>query len=177
MQFDQDILVFFHGIRNPTLTIIMKFFSFMGMEVIVVFSMLVALYLLMVKKYSKALLFMVTIVGGAALNLLLKLLIVRPRPTLDPLVLETTYSFPSGHSMNAMIFYLVFAYIYRNEIHRKQKSMLVFFVGILIIALVGISRIYLGVHYPSDVIAGYFSGLVWLIFIAFCMKKFNLIKT
>lgn len=97
------------------------------------------------------------------LNLLLKNIIGRERPNINMLIEETGYSFPSGHSMISMAFYGYFIYlIYRYVKNRTLKWVLIVMLGILIICI-GVSRIYLGVHYTSDVISGFLAATAYLI--------------
>ena len=103
------------------------------------------------------------LVGIVALNYALKEIVQRPRPEGFRLIAETGYSFPSGHSMVAVAFYgFLIWLIIRYEEDRLQRwiwSLALFFVVIMI----GISRVYLGVHYFSDVVAGYCVAAVWLV--------------
>ena len=102
--------------------------------------------------------------GAAGLNYLLKNLFERARPDLFRVVEETGYSFPSGHAMVALCFYGMIVYLAGRSIaSRCQRFGLYFLAAILVIAI-GISRIYLGVHYPSDVLGGYVAGAMWLSF-------------
>lgn len=104
----------------------------------------------------------VNLVCAAALNILLKQLIQRPRPDGFRLITESGYSFPSGHSMAAMAFYGLLAWmVWHYERDRLVRWLCVAGFA-LVIVLIGISRIYLGVHYASDVIAGFCVSLVWL---------------
>lgn len=104
----------------------------------------------------------VNLVCAATLNILLKQLIQRPRPDGFRLIAETGYSFPSGHSMAAMAFYGLLAWmVWHYERDRLVRWLCVAGLA-LVIVLIGISRIYLGVHYASDVIAGFCVSLVWL---------------
>ena len=97
------------------------------------------------------------------LNLLLKNIVQRPRPTEYRLINESGYSFPSGHSMASMAFYGFLIYlIYKNIKNKKIKYIAISMLSILIVAI-GISRIYLGVHYTSDVIAGFLVSIFYLI--------------
>lgn len=101
---------------------------------------------------------------AAGLNVLLKTLVQRPRPEGFRLVEETGFSFPSGHSMAAMAFFgLVIWLVWRYEPDRRRRNLLA---GVfsLIILMIGVSRIYLGVHYASDVIGGFCASLIWLAF-------------
>jgi undecaprenyl-diphosphatase len=103
------------------------------------------------------------LVGIVALNFALKEIVQRPRPEGFRLIAETGYSFPSGHSMVAVAFYgFLIWLILRYEEDRLQRwiwSLALFFVVIMI----GVSRVYLGVHYFSDVVAGYCVAAVWLV--------------
>ena len=103
------------------------------------------------------------LVGVVVLNQALKLLVHRPRPDGFRLIAETGYSFPSGHSMVAMAFYGLLAWMaWRYERDAFVRWLSVCGFG-LVVVLVGISRIYLGVHYASDVIAGFCVSLAWLL--------------
>lgn len=163
--FDNSISSFFYNIRDPFLTSTMEIISFIGMTGTLIFSVLIVLIFIFKKKIHEAILFSVLIGGGLILNPLLKLATTRPRPTLDPLIAENFYSFPSGHSMNSFIFFMTLAYFYYHFSRNKRLSLWTFFIAGIIVNLVGISRIYLGVHYPSDVLAGYLAGFLWLIFV------------
>lgn len=98
------------------------------------------------------------------LNTLLKNVIQRPRPDGFRLVSEVGYSFPSGHSMVAMAFYGFLAWLVWRYEHEELIRWFYTLIFSLLILAVGISRIYLGVHYASDVIAGFFVALAWLAF-------------
>lgn len=101
---------------------------------------------------------------AAALNVLLKSLVRRPRPVGFRLAVETGFSFPSGHSMAAMAFYgLIVWLIWRSAMDRRRRVMLSAAFA-LVIVLIGVSRVYLGVHYASDVIGGFCVSLIWLAF-------------
>ena len=116
-------------------------------------------------RFSVALL-MIAVTGGAILNMLLKDLFDRPRPTVIEWGTEVaTHSFPSGHSMAAAIAYGSVAYLC-GRLGPSLKLRLTTWVGAAILVLaIGASRVYLGVHYPSDVVAGYIAGLAWTAFV------------
>ena len=108
----------------------------------------------------------------AILNFVLKLIWMRPRPELDMLIYEDGFSFPSGHSMVSMAFYGYLIYlIYTYVDNRKVKWPLLIFL-MLIILLIGFSRIYLGVHYASDVIGGFCFSIVYLFIYIKMAKKY-----
>src|SRR5690606_9370331 len=96
----------------------------------------------------------------------------RERPTLEHMVAVSTLSYPSGHAMSAMAFYGFLIYLsFRLSRYMWFKILSLIILGSLIL-LIGISRIYLGVHYPSDVFAGFVGGLIW---VTFCAILFNII--
>lgn len=105
-------------------------------------------------------------------NQILKRIIARPRPNQFRIVEETGYSFPSGHSMVSMAFYGLLIYlIYKNISNKYLKWTLIILLSLLIL-LIGLSRIYLGVHYASDVCAGFLLSISYLVgFIHFISKK------
>jgi undecaprenyl-diphosphatase len=101
--------------------------------------------------------------GSALLNRLIKDLFARPRPFFEhPLLLETSYSFPSGHAMESFAVYGMLAYFAVLTL-RSWRARTAVVIGVaLLVILIGFSRMYLGVHYFSDVVAGYAAGGVWL---------------
>lgn len=104
------------------------------------------------------------LVGGGLLNQGLKALIRRPRPPgAAALLLNASWSFPSGHAMESLITYGMLAYVLGRVYIRQRPARRLVVIGAAILALsIGLSRLYLGVHYFSDVLAGYVAGLVWL---------------
>ena len=97
------------------------------------------------------------------LNILLKNIIQRPRPTEFRLIDETGYSFPSGHSMVSMAFYGFIIYLVYKKVQNKYIKWIVISILSILIILIGISRIYLGVHFASDVLGGFACGMVFLV--------------
>ena len=111
-----------------------------------------------------------------ALNQLLKNILQRPRPTEFRIINESGYSFPSGHSMVSMAFYGFLIYlIYKYVQNKKIKYTLITILSILIF-FIGISRIYLGVHYTSDVLGGFLISISYLIIYTRIVKRFVLEK-
>ncbi|MFV0560915.1 MAG: phosphatase PAP2 family protein [Enterococcus sp.] len=107
----------------------------------------------------------VNVIGIAALlNSGIKLLVARQRPALEHLVTETSYSFPSGHSTGSMMLYGTLFCLVPLLINSKNWRLFIRILLIGVILAVGISRIYLGVHFPSDVVGGYALGITWLLF-------------
>lgn len=141
------------------------------------FLILIATVLLLAIRNKRIGLAIVTnlgIVGG--INLILKNILQRPRPTEYQLIHESGYSFPSGHSMASMAFYGFLIYlIYKYVQNKKVKWILIILLTTLIITI-GTSRIYLGVHYTSDVIAGFLASLIYLILYTSIINKYILLK-
>lgn len=133
-----------------------------GVTILTLLTTLIACYLLVAKKAGTAALLVAAIAIGALVSTLLKLGYARPRPDIVAHLVEVhTTSFPSGHAMNSAITYLTLgALLARAE---KERLVRVFFmvVAILLTLAIGISRVYLGVHWPSDVLAGWCIGASW----------------
>ena len=159
-----DILV--KQLRNPTLTMFMKFITkFSNTEFIVAIAisfLLIFSYIIKNKKLAIGL--SMNLIGVASLNQILKMIFQRERPIGYRLIEMTGYSFPSGHAMVSMAFYGYFIYL----ICKNMKNL-----NVIIIILVGISRIYLGVHYLSDVIAGYSISIIYLLFVTKFLNKYK----
>jgi len=102
--------------------------------------------------------------GGFLLNSVLKDLVDRPRPSLPHVRGMSSRSFPSGHAMVSAAIYLSLAAVLATREKRRVVKAYLIGVGTLLTVLVGLSRVYLGFHYPSDVLAGWLAGLVWAVF-------------
>lgn len=161
MQFDTVIYQFFYSLRNPILTKIMIFVSFLGGDFIIYTSSAIIIFLILKKHRKESVLFTFILLMGFIINNILKLLIKRPRPELSPLLVENTYSFPSGHSMNSFVFFAAISYFIFHFTKNKKVASIVSIISIILIILIGVSRIYLGVHYPTDVVAGLIGGFWW----------------
>ena len=103
----------------------------------------------------------VTLAGALVLDLILKFAFHRPRPIPFIGPIPRTYSFPSGHSLFSFCFYGVLAGLLAGRVRSMPARVLIWLVAALLVLAIGLSRIYLGVHYPSDVIAGYLAGTIW----------------
>ena len=121
------------------------------------------LLLIMIKNKKTGLSIIVNLGLSALTNFIVKNIVQRPRPIDHRLISETGFSLPSGHSMVSMAFYGYLIYLtYKYIKNKKLKISLTIFLSLLIF-LVGLSRIYLGVHYTTDVLAGYLLGISYLI--------------
>jgi undecaprenyl-diphosphatase len=133
-----------------------------GVAVLSLITVAVSAYLFLRRKARLALIVVLTVASGNMLTLILKAFFDRPRPTLvSHESLVYTASFPSGHSMMAAVTYFTLAaLLIRVEKSRRIKAFF-FFVSLILTVSVGISRVYLGVHWPSDVLAGWALGIGW----------------
>ncbi len=136
---------------------------------LVFFSAVLALFFL--KKNKKISAYIIVNLGlVAVLNFILKHIMQRPRPEGYRLVAEKGYSFPSGHSMIGIAFYGFLIYLIHKNIKNKALKIILTVILAIIILSIGISRIYLGVHYTSDVLAGFLTGLAFLILFVHVIK-------
>ncbi|MEX2179748.1 MAG: phosphatase PAP2 family protein [Gemmatimonadaceae bacterium] len=173
--FDESVLRWISEHRSPRLEPIMLEITLLGTGSVALMMVAVSGMFLWLSnhKYSAALLLVAT-TGGILLNNLLKVGFGRPRPQLFDWGVEVvSWSFPSGHAMSAAVVYGTVAYLaarlQRRVLHRAVTLTIA---GILIV-LISISRLYLGVHYPSDVLAGVIIGLAWA---GFCMATLEAIQ-
>ena len=121
------------------------------------------LLFIIIKNKKTSILFFINLVLSALTNFILKQIIQRPRPIEHRIIDEKGYSLPSGHSMVSMAFYGFLVYfIYKNIKNKYIKTILIVLLSVLIISI-GVSRIYLGVHYTSDVLAGFLVAISYLI--------------
>ena len=112
------------------------------------------------------------VVGAAASDYLLKLLIARARPPLPiAVVSDNSFSFPSGHATLSVALYGFLAFILWHAISKRSEEVMALLLALILIVAIGFSRLYLGVHYPSDVAAGYLLGALWLMFGVLVTKK------
>lgn len=161
------------NMRNDNLTNIFKIITNLGSAYSLIFIAIMSFLVIKDKRISISI--SVNLMISTLLNFGLKNLIERPRPIGYRLIDEKGYSFPSGHSMVSMAFYgLIIYFIWKKIENKKIRNLACTLLGILII-LIGTSRIYLGVHYASDVIAGFLISIIYLIVFTTIYK--NIIKT
>ena len=153
-----------HASSAPVLTEAIRMVGAPGSIVaLALVAVVVAAALLAQRRWSAFAAWLVAVVGGEALNLLLKDLFARPRPRFEhPLVVETSYSFPSGQAMESLVVYGMLAY-FAVLILRGSGKRAFFVVGAaVLVVLIGFGRVYLGAHYLSDVVGGFAAGGAWL---------------
>lgn len=172
---DHNITQYVLSFRSPPLTQYFLFMTYLGdvYGYLIVLAIYVVISIFMLKKWKYVGQTALVLLLATVSNMVLKRFVDRARPSIEHMVSVETLSYPSGHAMSAMAFYgfLIFL-IFKLNINKYYKYG---FLGLLalIILSIGISRIYLGVHYPSDIAGGYIAGLIWVIF---CVLVFNLIE-
>ncbi len=142
---------------------VMRDFTALGGAVVVIMlSLLVIIYLALRRRWTRVVLLVVTVAGGYALSNGLKNVIDRPRPDIVPhLTHVSSASFPSGHSMMASIVYITLGALLAQAAERRREKVFFLAVAFLLSGIIGFSRVYLGVHFPTDVLAGWCAGTVW----------------
>lgn len=164
MLIDTVVSSFVQSIRNPTLTHLFLFFTTVGsMRIYIPLSLLLFIYYVIQKRFASSLLILVCLYGSDYINKVLKSFYHRSRPDVQTLISASGYSFPSGHAMNATAFLGFVAYlaITEHRLNLGEKIMLIFVSSLLILAI-ALSRVYLGVHYLSDIVAGIAAGFGWM---------------
>jgi undecaprenyl-diphosphatase len=154
---------FLHNIQSPAFNALMLGLTTMGSTLIVLpVFVTVGGALLVVKRYG-AFLFLCVALGGAMLiDFLMKLIFERPRPKLDYAAVLPDYSFPSGHAMNSVAFYVTIGLIAWSVFGRKVGVIATIAMAVLAFGI-GVSRIDLGYHYLTDVVGGWLAGIMWLL--------------
>lgn len=161
---DKTVLLWLHQWTNPVLDDVMLKITTLGnpgfFVVVVAFSLG---WLWWRQRRLEAKVFAIACLGALILNQGLKLCFAKPRPQLWPrLITESSFSFPSGHALGSLVLYGFLAYVLAIQFPRSAHW--IYSVAAGIIAAIGISRLYLGVHWPTDVVAGYAVGFLWLMF-------------
>jgi undecaprenyl-diphosphatase len=163
-QRDQSLQSWVHGFARPSLTDMMRGFSWIGSPFALTPSVALAAGLLWWRGLKDdAVLVAAAALGGVALDEVMKLHFKRLRPDVPwAFVHEQSFSFPSGHSVLAIVMYGVIVYKTQDKLHSQWAKATLMVGALLMVTGIGLSRVYLGVHYPSDVAGGYFVGAVWL---------------
>jgi len=161
---DRDVSAWLHARTSPPMTAVMMFLSFLAAPLTVTGTTAVtSVFLAWRRSWYRLLALALTVPGGTMINGLLKHAFHRARPAWeDPILVLTSYSFPSGHVMGATLLYgILTAFLVRAIGEWRWRVLTVLTMGLLIM-LIGFSRIYLGVHYLSDVLAAIAAGIAWL---------------
>jgi undecaprenyl-diphosphatase len=161
---DQHLAQWLHDHATPGLTTVMEVVTFLGSRYVIgTGTLAVMLALAMRRERYHLVAFMLAVPGGSLFNVLLKEVFHRHRPVLkDPLLDLTDYSLPSGHAIAAILFYGSLAVLLAARLRRWRSRVAVMVLAGVLILLIDFSRMYLGVHFLSDVLAADAEGLAWL---------------
>lgn len=167
--FDFNVLLSISSIRSPILTRLMIFISeFCNM----IFIFVVVLFLLLlVKEKTHKFLVVINTLGAYLLTGFIKLIFARPRPIIFMLVNEKSYSYPSGHALISTAFYGILAYLCYKNIENKYWKYISPFLLIILSIAISFSRLYLGVHYLTDVMTGILIGVIIILIEIKVIKK------
>lgn len=167
--------VFVENLRSSNMTVIMKILTSLGS--FPVLAIVILAMLLFLKNKKNALFASLNVGIIFIINAIIKAMVQRPRPSGYNIIVESNYSFPSGHSMVSTAFYGFLIYlIYKNVKNKKIKYLMMSFLFLIIVSIC-ISRVYLGVHYLSDTIAGFLiSGAYLMMFVSFVPRLDNFLS-
>lgn len=171
--FDKEILLWIHSFANPTLDRIMQIITRCNDPDVVSIVAAIALILLVWKRcYPEAKIFVIDCAGGVILSYGLKSVFGKTRPDLwESAIEEVSFSYPSGHALGSTVLYGFLAYLVATRY--PQFAWLIYLAAVFLIGAIGSSRLYLGVHWPTDIIGGYGIGFLWL---TFCITMLKLQK-
>ncbi len=160
--FDTSILLTLERLQTPWLDQLMLGITVLGEPtLLVILTLSLSAALLLRQQWAEGSMLAIAALGGAGLNVLLKNVFARARPELWKQIVDVRYySFPSGHAMVSLVIYGLIGYLLATYL--KHLSGWIVSITALLVIMIGFSRLYLGVHWPTDIIAGYAAGLVWL---------------
>ena len=160
---DTATTAFLHGLASPILDALMEAATFLGSSPVLAAVVGLAVVLLVARgRRVEAAFLVVALVGSLLLDDWLKALVQRPRPGFDWAEIWPETSFPSGHSMDSFVVYLAIALVI-GRLGGRRVGSVALVLAIVLVVSVGVSRIYLGAHWLSDVIGGYLAGALWLL--------------
>lgn len=173
--FDKTVIDRVQGLEVGGLTAAMKFFTFIGStRLIIILTVPIFLFLFLVLKHRvEILIFLAVVYMTPILNRLLKMYFNRARPDFHRLIEIGGYSFPSGHAMNAFSFYSILAFLLWRHVPPRPGRIAVIIFSSLMIFAIGISRVYLGVHYPSDIIGGFLASGLWVAAVIWFFQRYK----
>lgn len=174
-RFDDAFRLTVRGVASPRITSVLSATTRVGSFVVLLpLTVVAALVFLEMRRIRGAILLIVTMLGVTLLNWVLKLFFQRERPVpFFGLDTPSSYSFPSGHALASFCFYGALAALVTARLRSRALRLAVWGAAALVIVAVGFSRVYLGVHYVSDVIAGYAVGFVWVLTVASADRMFR----
>ncbi len=172
--FDEKVFDLIKTWVNPTHTLLMQIVTFVGSQNFLLPAnlLLIGFYLFLKRNKGTAFKIAAISITSVVVMFLMKFFLQRERPLVPLIAKVHGYSFPSGHTFTSVTFYGIIAYIIYKNVKNKILKTLLITLCIILILLVGYSRVYLRLHYASDVIAAFCLGLIWLV-----LAKWFLVKT
>ncbi len=164
-------------VRDDELILLFKFVTVLGNWQFIIPTAFILSIWLFYRKHLRHYIapLWITLVSAEAITYALKLFVSRPRP-LDGLLIENDFSFPSGHATIAMAFFGFLIYVISKHTHSSRGRQAFIFIFVTLILLIGLSRLYLGVHYLSDIFAGYLVGLLSILLGMYAKQEFQIHK-
>ena len=171
--FDDRVSNYFISFANDDVVSVMKFFTFFGtIQFLIPAYLLLILYFYLKKRYRYCINIAIISITSSAVMFALKDIFHRARPEL-PLIKSFTYSFPSGHALTSFIFCSIIIYLVWKSKMQKIWKWLFIILLLLFTLTIGISRIILRMHYPTDVVAGFCLGIAWVILSFWLLRKID----
>lgn len=161
----------FFQVRDDELITFFKFITVLGnWQVVLPIASILSTWFFVKKKQQYLIPLWVSLISAEVVTFMLKILVARPRP-LGGLLVENDFSFPSGHATIAMAFLGMLIYVVIKQVSSLRKRQILVFLGVTLILLIGVSRLYLGVHYLSDILAGYLVGFLGVLLGVYVQKS------
>lgn len=173
--FDRSIIDAIQSLEAPWLTPIMQIFTLIG-STKVVMLLIISITILLLWKFrarSQGYFFFFAMIGTGVLNQTLKFIFKRARPEFHRLAEAGGYSFPSGHTMMGFSLYALFTYLLWRHIRSTAGRIALVVFAIFMFGMIATSRIYLGVHYPSDILGGVLASAFWLTFTTLLFAQYQ----
>jgi membrane-associated phospholipid phosphatase len=164
VSFDRMVSVSLHAHATALATGVLSAVTWLGgAQVLIAVTLVTAVWLLRRRRVAHAVLMGMALAGGDWLNALLKATFDRPRPSFsEPIATAAGFSFPSGHAMSSLTVYGALAFVIAASVKSRRARLLAVVSLAALVVAIGFSRVYLGVHYVSDVLAGYSARIAWL---------------
>jgi membrane-associated phospholipid phosphatase len=172
-QYDEAILKWIETLRTPFMNAMMVDVTALGgLALTVILGTLAISLFILVKDPAAAIHLLLAAVGGFMISLWSKGLIARPRPEVIPQLIKASgFSYPSGHSITSAVVYVTMAILACRHFKSYKARLIIFTLAAIMVTLVSFSRLYLGVHYPSDTLSGAFMGIAWAFLLGALFSK------
>jgi undecaprenyl-diphosphatase len=168
--FDSNIMHILNSSQIPILNLFLVGFSELGLIIAVVFSPIVILWYILGRNNRKGHFIAIVMFGSILIWEAFNILFVWSRPQ-SSITLTQSYSYPSGHVLVGLCFYLSLAITINDSVDNRNKRIVTWAIPVIIIAIISVSRMYLRAHYPTDVIAGLVIGVLWLLAVVLYFDK------